>query len=98
MINISPIAGWCLGIPYIKKDSMFTSIKELSGESMCSEIIAVGDTLIDDNGIERKAPCKFGDLIYHKYLSEDFNQGTTKYRFIHFSDIRGILNIKEESE
>lgn len=89
---ITPVKGWLLGVPYIKKDSLFTSAKEVSGETMCSEIIAVGDTLIDDNNIERKAPCQVGDVIYHKFLSEDFNVGTTKYRFIHFADVRGIKN------
>lgn len=89
-ITITPIPGWILAIPYIIPDSIFSSVKEVSGESMKSEVIAIGEDLTDDNNILRKPNCKLGDIIIHKYLSEDFNIGTTKYRFVHFSDMRGI--------
>ena len=90
MINITPVSGYILTIPYIQKDSMFTSIKELSGETMKSEVVAVGSELMDDGGFKREAPCKVGDIILHSYLSEDFNLGTIKYRFVHFSNVRGV--------
>lgn len=88
--QITPISGWILVIPYLQPDSIFQSVKESSGESMKSEVIAIGDDLTDDNGIIRKPNCKIGDIIVHKWLSEDFNIGTTKMRFVHFADLRGI--------
>lgn len=88
--QIKPIPGWILAVPYIIPDSIFTSVKEVSGESQKSQVIAVGEDLIDDNGIGRKPNCKIGDIVVHKWLSEDFNIGTIKYRFIHFADVRGI--------
>lgn len=95
MNKITPIApGWLLTKPYLPKDSLFHSIKETSGETMRSEVLEVGADLVDDNNILRKAPCKKGEIIFHKYISEDFNIATDKFRFVHFADYRGTW--KEE--
>jgi co-chaperonin GroES (HSP10) len=98
MIKIHPAPGYILAQPYIQKDSLFQSVKEVSGESQKSEVLAIGEDLVDDNGNIRKPNCKIGDRIIHCYLSEDFNVGTEKFRFVHFSNIRGIMEVKDESK
>ncbi len=83
--------GYILTSPYIKKDAVFKSDRTAAGEAIVSKVLVVGDSVIDDQGIERKAPCKVGDVIVHAYNNKDFEMDFTKYRFVHFVEIYGRL-------
>ena len=96
-MNINPTAGYLLAKPYIFK-STFQSVKETDGLDQKSVILEVGDEVEDNNGIARKSPCKKGDVVIHAYSNKEFEVEFTKYRFIHFSEVHGILNIKDKKD
>lgn len=94
---IKPSPGYFLATRYIEK-KVFESVKETDGQDQLSEILAVGDDVVDSNGITREAPAKVGDIVYHAYSLKEFERDFTKFRYIHFSEIHGIVEVEDESK
>jgi co-chaperonin GroES (HSP10) len=84
-----PMPGYLIVKPYIP-NTTFKSEKEIAGEARASEVLAVGDSFIDDHGNKRTIDVKVGDVILHTYDQNDFEIGFDKYRAVHFSRILGI--------
>jgi co-chaperonin GroES (HSP10) len=85
------LPGWIICKPYIPKDETFVSVKESAGYSQRSEVVAVGDTFIDENHIEWKPTCKVGDIIMHEYAQNEFELSFDKYRAIKFYQVIAVL-------
>ena len=92
--NITPAPGYLLAIPHINKTSTFKPVKETDGLDQLSEVLEVGDSIIDSEGIERKSFAKKGDIILHAYSNKEFEIDFTKYRFVHFTEIHGTYGSK----
>ena len=90
--KIIPASGYLLAKPYIEKDSVFLPAKATDGLDQTSEILAVGESVIDSNGIERKAPCKVGDIVHHAYSNKEVEIKFDKFRYIHFTEVHGVIN------
>ncbi len=88
---IKPAPGYCLCTPYIP-DGTFKALKETIGEDVFSTVLEVGDSIMDEGGNIRNAPCAKGDII----ISTDSNKTLTydfiNYRFVHFGECHGVLN------
>lgn len=87
---ITPHPGYILCKPYIEKDKTFIAAKEQDGLDQRSEILAIGQDVLDSYGVLRKPYCKVGDVILNAYSNKEFELDFTKYRFVHFSEIHGI--------
>jgi co-chaperonin GroES (HSP10) len=85
-----PQAGYIITTPYTSKDATFVSDKETDGWAGISEVLAVGEEYIDDHGNLRQTKVKKGDIILHLYSQNTFEEGFTKYRAVHFSQVIGI--------
>lgn len=96
-ILIHPTPGYILAKPFFLKDTPFKPAKEEAGAVQKSEVLAVGDMLIDDGGFERFAPCKVGDVIVHSYIPDEFEISFDTYRMVHFSQVKGLWKIEPES-
>lgn len=81
--------GYLLVTRYQQKDKPFKSDREIPGEAILSEVLVVGDSVIDDQGTLREPPCKVGDIIVHAYNNKDFEINFTQYRFCHFTEVYG---------
>lgn len=90
---IEPSAGYILCQPYLPKNTTFVSGRESSGEDQKSEVLVVGNDVIDNEGNLRASPCQKGDIIIHAQTNKEFELSFTKYRFVHFSEVHGILKI-----
>lgn len=92
--NIKPSPGYLLAIRYIPKTtgivSLHQSAKETDGQDQKSTVLAVGESVDDNNGVTRFSPCKKGDIIIHAASMSEFEIGTDKYRFVHFTQVHGI--------
>lgn len=93
-LNIKPSPGYILTQPYIE-DKVFKSAKEQDGMDVLSEVLSVGDEVVDSNGVLRQAPCKVGDIVYSAYSLKEFEKDFSKYRFLHFSELHGIMEVKK---
>lgn len=92
-VSIKPTPGYLLVKPYIQTNTPYKTTKEEPGAAQKSEVLAVGDTLIDDAGITREAPCKVGDIIIHTYISDGFDLNFDEYRMVHFSQVKARLEV-----
>jgi len=88
--DITPHPGYILCKPYVETDKPFGSVKEQDGLDQRSEILAIGQDVLDSYGVFRKPYCKVGDVILHAYSNKEFEVDFTKYRFVHFTEIHGI--------
>ncbi len=86
----SPVPGWIIAIPYIEEEKTFKSDKVVAGEAQKSEVLAVGDSFIDDHGNLRTPPCKVGDIIIHSYIQNDYETDFNKFRAIKFFEVIGV--------
>lgn len=82
--------GWILARPFVDKDNTFQSAKETSGDCMVSEVLAVGDSYVDDGANLRETEVKPGDIILHIYETNVFTLKFNKYIAVHFSRVIGI--------
>ena len=82
--------GWIIAKPFVDKDDTFQSLKESSGECQVSEVLAVGDDYVDDNGNHRETKVKIGEVILHIWETNTFTLKFDKYRAVHFSRVIGI--------
>lgn len=87
--KIVPNTGYILVQPFVQ-EGIFKSIRTTAGEVEKSTVIAIGGVLTDDHNIKRTAGCKVGDIILHSYIHDDLNIGSDKYKFVHFSNVRGV--------
>ncbi len=54
-------------------------------------VLAVGDKLVNDRGVEVSAPAKVGDtVVYKKWGGNEFQEGDIEYQFLRFDDILAI--------
>lgn len=90
--QISPTPGYILTEPFIDETSKFPS-REPQGEDQKSHVIAVGDNITDSEGVLRVPPCKVGDIIIHANSNKTFTINYDEFRFVHFVEVHGILNI-----
>lgn len=91
--SIKPTPGYLLATPYVGSGP-WSSVKESAGEDVKSEVVAVGPSVIDSEGIERRAPCNVGDVVISTDSNKTFEDNFTKYRFIHFTEVHGIYEPK----
>lgn len=68
----------------------FASEKEVAGDSQVSQVLEIGDSYIDIQGNKRGTQVKVGDVILHRYTSDDITIKFDKYRIVHFDNIFGI--------
>lgn len=90
--KIKPFPGYILATPYINEDEVFKSVKETDGMDQKSVVIAIGDDVLDDNGNTRTTQARLKDIIVHAYSNKEFEIEFTKYRWVHFSEIHGVIN------
>ncbi len=95
--HITPTAGYILTTPY-EPDTTFESVRVRPGEALISEILAIGDSVMDDRGNIRTTPYKVGDIIVHAFNNKDFELGFTKYRYCHFTEVYGQVQKKEDKQ
>lgn len=88
--DIIPTPGYILCQPYLPKNVTFVSGKEASGEDHKYEVLAVGESITDSEGILRKAPCKVGDIIIGIDSNSVVEVEFMKYIFLHFTQVHGI--------
>lgn len=91
---IAPSSGYILTKPHVE-DKVFKSVKETDGQDQLSEVIAIGASIRDTNGDWHASPAPVGAIIYHAYSNKEFERDFTKYRFVHFTEIHGILEVKD---
>ena len=84
------LPGFIICKVYIPAESTFVSEKEVAGDSQMSEVVSVGGFYKDDHGIDRISPVKEGDIILHKYTSDDLTINFDRFRVVHFSNIMGV--------
>lgn len=65
---------------------------------MVSEVLAMGPDVTDTHGIERYPHCKAGDIIVSADSNKTIEVQTHKLRFVHFSEIHGILTLEKKAE
>lgn len=90
---LTPAPGYILCQAYTDKDATFTPQKEEQGADQKSIVLAVGPDITDQGGILRTAPCKVGDIILHASTNKDFDHNFVAYRFAHFVEVHGVLNV-----
>lgn len=93
MSNISKfkaLPGYVIATPFIVKET-FNSSKLTAGDCQKSEVLLVGESWFDSNGLEVKPPVKKGDIILHRYTSDSWEESMQEYRVIHFTNIFGKL-------
>ena len=89
-MNILPHKGYILCKRFVQPQSIYKSLGESVGEDQKSEVIAVGEDILDSNNILRTPDCKVGDIIIHADSNKTFEIDHEMYRFVHFSEIHGI--------
>jgi co-chaperonin GroES (HSP10) len=92
------LPGFLICKPFVSKDDTFISDKEVAGEPQISEVISVGGGYIDDHGNSRTPPVKLGDVILHRYTSDDLTIEFDKYRIVHFSNVLGLKSEKTKKK
>lgn len=56
-------------------------------------VLAFGDKLINDRGVEVSSPVKDGDtVVYKKWGGNEVQIGDVEYQFLRFDDILAIVN------
>lgn len=95
MTKITPKSGTLHCIPY-ESDSTFRPAKTSAGDIQMSEVVAVGDKYIDDNGTYRYPNCKAGDIIIHEYTPHTGEVEFTEHRFVKFWQV--LATIEEKTE
>ena len=61
-------------------------------------VLAVGDKLVNDRGVEVLPPVKMGDtVIYKKWGGNEFPVGDVEYQFLRFDDILATVNTPNET-
>lgn len=93
--SIKPLDGYVLCVPYTSEGSPFKPVKEQDGLDQLSEVIAVSEQVLDQNNVIRKCPVKIGDIIHHAYSNSEFEIDFTKYRYVFYSQIHGVMDAKE---
>jgi len=96
MEEITALPGYILVKPYVNDKDTFSSVRKAVGEALISEVLAVGDSVVDDNGTLRTCPVSVGDVIVHAYNAKDFEIKFKKRRFVHFTEIYGKVNVKKD--
>ena len=92
--NINPSPGYILTKPYEIPNKIFKNLKETAGEDQISEVIEVGDDVVDDSGNTRSTHVKKGDKIIHAYTNKTFTRLDEEYRFCHFTEVHGTYGSK----
>lgn len=55
-------------------------------------VLAFGDKLINDRGVEISSPVKNGDtVVYKKWGGNEVQIGDTEYQFLRFDDILAVV-------
>lgn len=88
---IIPHPGYILTQPYIPADKPFMGVREEAGQDQKSLVLKVGSPVIDSNNITRSAGVSMGDIIIHAQTNKDFELDFTLYRFVHFTEVHGVL-------
>lgn len=93
--KLQPAAGYILVEPakQEKKTSSGLYLPDSHDEKpQHGTVLAVGDKLINDRGVEVSAPAKVKDtVIYKKWGGNEFQVGDTEYQFLRFDDILAIV-------
>lgn len=89
--TIAPHPGYVLARPYIENNNTLVSIKDEDGLDQKSEVLSVGDSITDSQGILREAHVKKGDIVLHAFNNSEFTIGSDRFRFIHFTQLHGVL-------
>lgn len=94
--NLNPASGYLLVEPakQEKKTASGLYLPESHNEKpQYGTVLAVGDKLINDRGVEVGAPAKKGDtVLYKKWGGNEFQVGDTEYQFLRFDDILAIVS------
>lgn len=83
--HITPDPGYIFCKPYIPP-VLFHSEKETEGEDKLSEVISVGKSVKDSQGVLRETGAKKGDIIIHADTNKTITLEHQQYRFVHFSE------------
>lgn len=95
-MEIYPLPGFIVTKPYLSPNQTFQSVKEESGFCQKSEVVAIGGSYTDDHGNLRECPVKVGDVILHKWSTDDFDIEFTKYRAVPFYTV--IAKLEETKD
>lgn len=93
-VMIKPAPGYILTKPYEIPNKVFKNLKETAGEDQISEVIGVGEEVMDDQGNTRSTYVKKGDKIIHAYTNKTFSRLDEEYRFVHFTEVHGTYESK----
>ena len=56
-------------------------------------VLAVGEKLVNDRGVEVLPPVKVKDtVVYKKWGGNEYQVGDTEYQFLRFDDILAVIN------
>jgi co-chaperonin GroES (HSP10) len=90
-LHITPEPGELLCKKYSPQD-VFVPVREEVGEAQVSVIMAIGDSVVDNNNVVRDPndSWEVGTIIYHQYSSNDFEWSKELYRFVNFSKVLGV--------
>lgn len=98
LVQFQPNAGFVLIDPIEKdKKSDLISVADTQDQPFKGTVLAVGESIFDDNGNEKKCPVKVGDFVLYSVMGiEEFKMefnGNPRYRLIisPFSRILGTF-------
>lgn len=94
--NINPAPGYVFVEPakQEKKTSSGLYLPDSHSEKpQYGTVLAVGEKLVNDRGVEVSAPVKVGEtVIYKKWGGNEYQVGDTEYQFLRFDDILAVIN------
>lgn len=96
-VNLKPASGVILIEPTEKETKTSSGIyipdTASSEKPQKGKVLAIGENEISDHGVERKAPCRVGDIVYYKkWGGNEVKIDNKDYLFIKFEDVLAIEN------